>query len=101
MAAITPTKQYGGEFAGQKKIKIFSITPGSASDTVDLSSHFSSIDSVMAHLNAGADANLLTIHATVSSTTVTVVTKDAAGSSASDWTGAAATLLVIGEDEGI
>lgn len=98
MAALTPTKvstisSPGGEYV----MKVFTVTPSSASDTVDLTSHFDSIKAILApHITAGADANLLTAHATESSETVTIVTKGADGLAATDWTGASITLTVIG-----
>lgn len=99
MGAISPTKVQtisspGGEYVE----KIFTVTPGSASDTVDLTTHFSEITAIRTpHITAGADANLLTAHATDSSETVTIVTKGADGNAASDWTGASITLAVIGK----
>lgn len=101
MAAISPTKLYGGEFAGNEKTKVFTVTPGSASDTVALASHFDTIHAVAATITGGMDAALLGVQATFSGTTVTVATFDQAGSAATDWTGAQVTLVVFGTDEGI
>ncbi len=102
MGAIAATKVVCTEFAGNEKTKVFTVTPGSASDTIDLSTFFSSITAVLTpQITAGADANLLTGHATVSGTTVTLVTKGADGLAASDWTTASVQLVVIGQDVNI
>lgn len=102
MAALTPTKVVSMDAsAGNYKLKVFTVTPSSASDTVDLTSHFDTVTAVLApHITAGEDANLLTAHATNSSGTITIVTKGADGLAASDWTGASITLSVIGTDQG-
>ncbi len=102
MAAITATKVVCTEFAGNEKMKVFTLTPTSASDTLDLSTFFSSITAVFSpQITAGADAALLTGHATYSGTTVTLVTKGADGLAASDWTGAAVQLIIMGQDVNI
>ena len=97
MGALSATLALNTELSGRKKIQVFTITPGSASDTVDLSGYFTAITCVIPLLTAGTSANLATIAATVSGTTVTVVTYNAAGSNATNWGSAAATLIVIGE----
>jgi hypothetical protein len=103
MAALTPTLVVSMDSsAGKYKTKVFTVTPSSASDTVDLSTYFDTIKGILTpHITTGEDANLLTAHGTFSTTTVTIVTKDAAGSAATDWTGAAITLTVVGSDQGI
>ena len=103
MAALTPTlvKSLDAS-AGQTKIKVFTVTPSSASDTVDLTGYFDTINAIVcSNITAGADANLLTAHATESSETVTIVTKGADGNAATDWTGASITLTIVGTDSGI
>lgn len=98
MGAITPTRVVtisspGGEYV----TKIFTVTPGSASDTVDLTSHFDSVLAIVgAHINSGADSALQTAHVTNSNETLTVVTKGGDGNAATDWTGASITLTVVG-----
>lgn len=103
MAALTPTKVVSLDVsAGTKKLKVFTVTPSSASDTVDLSAHFSSIDSFKAEITGGLDAALTHIVRSISGTTVTLVQKKADGTTAADdWTGAQITLWVIGEDEAL
>jgi hypothetical protein len=98
MAALTPTlvlvvASPGGEYVE----KTFTVAPSSASDTVDLTTYFDNVKFVRTpHITAGADANLLTAHATNSSETITIVTKGADGLAATDWTGASITLSVVG-----
>lgn len=99
MAAITGTFVKATEFAGDYKVVEVDITPGSASDTVAITEAAHGISEIMAvipRLTAGYDAALAGIFATFSGLTVTVVTTAAAGTAATDWTGAAAKLLIIG-----
>jgi hypothetical protein len=101
MAALTPTRVVRTEFGGNEKIKVFTVTPSSASDTVDLSTHFDTLHGVKAHLSGGLDANLTVLQTSFSGTTVTIVQLKADGATnASDWTGASIELWVIGTDEG-
>lgn len=100
MGALTPTKVGATEFGGDYKIVILTVTPAAASDTVTLTtanSDLSEILGVFAHLTAGMDANLLTIHATFSGLVITLVTLGADGANASDWAGASAKVFVIGK----
>lgn len=99
MAAITGTLAGKTEFSGDYKVIKVTIVPGSASDTVTLTqaTHgISEILQVMPHLTAGYDAALAGIFATFSGLVITVVTTAAAGTAATDWTGATAELVVIG-----
>lgn len=87
--------------AGTKKLKVFTMTPEANGDTVPLATWFSSIDVAIAFISAGMDANLTVIQGVVSSTTVTLTELKATGAAADDWSGAAVTLIVIGEDSAI
>jgi hypothetical protein len=101
MAALTPTlvKSLDAS-AGNLKIKVFTVTPESASDTVDLTTYFNDIHAVIsAHITAGADANLVTAHVTESAESLTIVTKGADGNASTNWDSASITLTVMGEDE--
>jgi len=101
MAALTPTRVVKTEFSGNEKIKVFTVTPSSASDTIDLSAQFDTIHGVKAHLSAGLDANLTVLITSFSGTTVTIVQKKADGATnADDWTSATIELWVLGTDEG-
>lgn len=101
MAALTPTKKYAGEHAGNEKVKIFTVVPTTASDTVDLSAYFNEIHAVLACITGGLDAALTMVQPTFSGTTVTVATFEQDGTAATDWTDAQLTLYVSGTDEGI
>lgn len=99
MGAITGTLVGKTEFAGDYKIITLSIVPAAASDTVTLTAathKISEILFVIPKLTAGYDAALAGIFATFSGLVITVVTTAAAGTAATDWTGATAELLVIG-----
>lgn len=97
MAALTPTKvaviaSPGGEYV----TKIFTVTPQSASDTVDLTTYFDSIKAVYGIVNAGQDANLMTAHCTNSNETVTIASLGADGGASTNWDAASITLYVVG-----
>jgi hypothetical protein len=99
MGAITGTFAAATEFAGDYKLVKITCIPAAASDTVTLTlaDHgISEILFVIPKLTAGYDSALAGIFATYSSLVITVVTTAAAGTSATDWTGATAELLVIG-----
>ena len=99
MGAITGTLTSATEFSGDWKVIRLTIVPASASDTVTLTAAthgISEIMTVVPMLTAGYDAALAGIFATFSGLVITVVTTAAAGTAATDWTGATAELLVIG-----
>ncbi len=99
MGAITPTLVKGTEFSGDYKVIKFTCVPASASDTLTLTlaSHgISEILGVLPHLTAGFDAALAGIFATFSGLVITITTTASAGTAATDWTGAAADVYVIG-----
>lgn len=99
MAAITGTLVTATEFAGDYKLVVVTATPTSASDTVTLTqaTHgISEIIGVVPTLTAGQDAALQTAGATFSGLVITVTTYAAAGTAATDWTGAALRLFVFG-----
>ena len=100
MAALTPTKVVYTELAGGVKLKIFRVTPSTASDTVVLSSYFDTIYGAFAHLTAGLDADLTILQVSFSTTTVTIKQLKADGATnASEWGSAAIELWVFGSDE--
>ena len=102
MAALTPTVVKRTEYAGDIKTKVFTVTPGAASDSVALANYFDTIYSVVGVLEGGADANLsAALQISFSGTTVTIVQKNAAGSDATDWTSATIRLIVVGSDNGV
>lgn len=98
MGAITGTLAKRTEFSGEWKVLKITCIPASASDTVTLTAAVhgvSEILMVVPKLTAGYDAALAGIFATYSGLVITVVTTAAAGTAATDWTGATAELLVI------
>ena len=100
MGAITGTAAGITEFAGDYKVLKLTIVPASASDTVTLTAATHGISEILAvvpSLTAGYDAALAGIFATFSGLVITVVTTAAAGTAATDWTGATGELLVIGK----
>lgn len=99
MAAITGTAAGITEFSGDYKVLKLTIVPTSASDTVTLTAATNGISEILyviPKLTAGYDAALAGVFATFSGLVITVVTTAAAGTSATDWTGATGELLVIG-----
>lgn len=99
MGAISGSLIGSTEFAGDYKLLSLDITPASASDTVTLTAATHGITEIIAvipRLTAGYDAALANIFATFSGLVITVVTINASGTAATDWTGAAGKLLVIG-----
>lgn len=98
MGALTPTKVAKTELAGDLSLYVCTITPASASDTVTFvaATHkFRKIYAVLAEIESGADANLLTVQPSFSGLVVTVVTKGADGLAATDWTGASIRLVLV------
>lgn len=99
MAAITGTLAGKTEFSGDYKVVKITCVPGSASDTVTLTEATHGINEILfviPKLTAGMDAALTAIFATYSGLVITVTSTAAAGTAATDWTGATAELLVIG-----
>lgn len=102
MAAITGTlaQKLGSSPGGDLKFIRITCIPGSASDTVTLTAAvhgISEVIGVIPSITAGQDAALAGIYATFSGLVITVVTTAAAGTAATDWTGATADLIVIGK----
>jgi hypothetical protein len=99
MGAITGTLVDRTSLASYKIFKITCI-PASASDTVTLTAathKLREILLVIPKLTAGYDAALAGIFASVSGLVITLTTTAAAGTAATDWTGATADLLIIGK----
>lgn len=102
MAAITPTLVLSQDSsAGTYKTKTFTVTPSSASDTVDLSAFFDTIKYAKAYITGGMDAALQSVQPTFSGTDITLVQRAGAGTDATDWAGAEILIEVIGTDEGV
>jgi hypothetical protein len=98
MGAVVATIVKATEFSGDYKLKIFTFTPASSSDTLDLSTYFSEIVGADAHLTAGLDAELTILQTSFATTTVTVKQLKADGATAADnWTSGAVEVWVVGK----
>ena len=98
MGAVVATIVKATEFSGDYKLKIFTMTPAAASDTLDLSTYFSEIVGADAHLTAGLDAELTILQTSFSSTTVTIKQLKADGATAADnWASASIEVWVVGK----
>lgn len=99
MGALGLTNLQTTEFSGKYKVVAGTVVPASASDTVTLTAALhgiTTIVAVVATINAGNDANLYTIFPSWSGLVITIVTQKAGGTAADDWTGAIASLVVVG-----
>ncbi len=99
MAAITGTLAKATEFGGDYKLVVLNVIPESASDTctLTLATHgISEIAAVWGSIKTGQDAALAGIFPTFSGLVITVTTTASAGTAATDWTSATATLFVLG-----
>jgi len=101
MGAITGTQVVATEFGGAKQLQIFTASIASTSDTIDLSSYFSAIDGVFGQISGGMDADFQALQISYSGTTVTVVSKQADGANADEFTGTTIRILVIGDVSGV
>ena len=100
MGTPAGTNVVSTEFPGLYKILVIAFTPSAASDTVTLTLATHGISTIKAivgvRILTGQDANFQTIYATFSGLVITAVSLNAAGSNATDWTGATAEVTVIG-----
>ena len=100
MGAITGTKVIGSELAGQYKILIITAPIASASDTITLTLATHGITAITAVLSAelygGQDADCQAVFATASGLVVTVVSQNAAGGNATDFTGTLVRVVLLG-----
>lgn len=97
MGAITGTLVKSTEFAGKKKLMVFTAAIASATDTIDLSAYLTSIDAVIAQATGTIDGDFQTCSATASGTTVTVKSYQADGAAADEFTGTTVSIWVLGE----
>ena len=100
MAAVTGTLAGSTEFSGSYKVLKITYTPLTASDAMTLTTGTHGISEILyvqPKLTAGYDAALAGIFSAYSGLVITNVTTAAAGTGATDWTGATAELLVIGK----
>jgi len=100
MAALTGTLAYSTSLASKRIIIITTGAPTTASDTVTLTlaSHgIRTIYAIIPSIKTGQDADCASIYATFSGLAITLVTLNAAGSNATDWTSVTTQLVIIGD----
>lgn len=100
MGAITGTKQYAGEFAGEVKILHLTAPIASASDTITLTAAAHGgvaeiVGIVGAVVTGGLDAAFTSIQVSFSSLTLTVVSLKATGAAADDFTGTTVAISLL------
>jgi hypothetical protein len=100
MAAITGTKSYAGEFAGEVKILTLTAPIGSASDTITLTAaaHGGVVEIVSfigGGITGGLDADFATIQVSYSGLVITIVSKQADGAAADEFTGTTVALSFL------
>ena len=100
MGAITGTLVKATEFAGEQKILVVSATIAAASDTITLTlaTHgISTITAILAvQITGGMDADFQTVQATFSGLVITLVSKQADGAAADEFTGTTVNVTLIG-----
>lgn len=99
MAAITGTPAYHGELAATTTMLTMDFTPGSASDVITLTQATHNVSEIVrivsVELTAGMDAALTNVSASFSGLAITILTYAAAGTAATDWTGATGTITLL------
>ena len=100
MAAITGTKQYAGEFAGEVKILHLTATIGSTSDTITLTAAdhggaASIVGIVGAVITGGLDAAFTAIQVSYSGLVITVASFEQDGTVATDFAGTTVAISVL------
>ncbi len=92
MGAITGTKVYAGELAGEVRLLHLTATVGSASDTITLTaaSHGGVTEIIGiagATITGGLDDSFTALQVSFSGLVLTVVTLEADGTVSDEWTG--------------
>ena len=100
MGAITGTKAYAGEFAGEVKILVVTATVASASDTITLTAAahggVASIVEVVGYsVKTGIGANFSGgLQISFSGLVITVVSTNAAGAASTSWGNISIAMLI-------
>lgn len=101
MGAITGTKTVLTEFSGEYKLLHLTATIASASDTITLTEADHGITEITGVVGAvvtgGMDDNFQTLQVSFSGLVITVVSKQADGAAADEFTGTTIALTVIGK----
>jgi hypothetical protein len=100
MAAITGTKTYAGELAGEVKLIHVTAPIGSASDTITLTAAAhggvaSIVGIVGLTITGGADAAFTAVQASFSNLVITVVSLEADGTPSTEWTGTTVAISLL------
>ena len=100
MGAITGTLTAGTEFAGEYKLLHLTATIASASDTITLTAaDHGGVQSIVgivgAVITAGMDADFTSLQVSYSGLVITVVSKQADGAAADEFTGTTIALTVL------
>ena len=100
MGAITGTLLDSTAFAGGRKLVTVTATIASASDTITLTEATHGIKSIKgivgAVITGGMDADFTTIQVSYSGLVLTVVSKQADGAAADEFTGTTVAITVLG-----
>ena len=98
--AITGTKILGTELSGKYQMLTVTATCGAASDTITLTAATHGITAITSIVGAvvtgGLDAAFTNIQVSFSGLVLTVVSLEADGSAATDFTGTTVSITVIG-----
>ena len=98
--AITGTLQLGSELAGRYKLVVVTATIASASDTITLTAATHGITAITtlvgAVITGGLDVDFSNIQVAFSGLVLTVVSIDAPGTAADEFTGTTVSIAVIG-----
>lgn len=100
MGAITGTKVYSGELAGEVQLLHLTATVAAASDTITLTAAaHGGVTSIVGILGAtitgGADAAFQSIQVSFSGLVITVASFNEAGTAATDFTGTTVAIALL------
>jgi len=100
MSAITGTKNYAGEFAGEVRLLTVRATLQSASDTITLTPAAHGgvteiVDVVGAVITGGMDDDFQAVQVSFSGLVLTVVSTEGDGTAAEDFTGHLVTITLL------
>lgn len=100
MGAITGTKVYAGELAGEVKLIVVTAPVAATSDTITLTAAahagvVSIVGIVGAVITGGLDADFTALQASFSGLVITVVTKQADGAASDEFTGTTVSISLL------
>lgn len=100
MGAITGTKVYAGELAGEVRLLHLTATVASASDTITLTAaNHSGVTEIVgivgATITGGLDDSFTALQVSFSGLVLTVVTLEADGTVSDEWTGTTIAICLL------